>query len=113
MRLFAPLGVLLIILGEGLAFVHILPWSQYVFPLFWYGYILIVDRLNLRLQGRSLILHRRRGVLLVLPISALDWYLFEWYNLIVQNSVYINGPPEKWIEIPMKIASFATVIPAL
>lgn len=52
MRFFAPLGVLLVILGEGLAFVHILPWSQYVFPLFWYGYILIVDWLNLRRQSR-------------------------------------------------------------
>lgn len=52
MRFFAPLGVLLVILGEGLAFIHVLPWSQYVFPLFWYGYILIVDWLNLRLQGR-------------------------------------------------------------
>jgi hypothetical protein len=52
MRFFAPLGVLLIILGEGLAFVHILPWSQYVFPLFWVGYILIVDWLSLRLHSR-------------------------------------------------------------
>lgn len=113
MRFFAPLGVLLIILGEGLAFVHILPWSQYVFPLFWYGYILIVDWLNLRLQGRSLIIHRRREFFLMLPISAFYWYLFEWYNLIVQNWLYINVPPEKWIEIPVKIVSFATVIPAL
>lgn len=107
------LGLLLILLGEGLSFVHILPWSQYVFPLFWYGYILVLDSLNYRFQGRSLISHRPWEFWLMLPISAFYWYLFEWYNLVIQNWVYINTPPEKWIEMTMKIISFATVIPAL
>jgi len=106
-------GVVLIALGEILTFVRILPWSQHVFPLLWYGYIFVVDALNLHFRGRSLIIHRRGEFLLMLPISAFYWYLFEWYNLVIQNWLYINTPPEKWLEIPMKIISFATVIPAL
>lgn len=113
MRLFAPLGFLLIATGEALSFFRLLPWSQYVFPLFWYGYILVVDALNLRCHGRSLIIHRRREFFLMLPISAFYWYLFEWYNAVIQNWHYINSPPEKWIQIPVKIVSFATVVPAL
>lgn len=107
------LGLLLILLGEGLSLFPVLPWSQHVFPLFWYGYILVIDSLNLRHHGTSLIFHRRAEFYLMLPISAFYWYLFEWYNLVIQNWLYINAPPEKWIEIPMKIVSFATVIPAL
>src|SRR3990172_7836427 len=113
MRLLGLLGLTLILLGEGLTFIHVLPWSQYVFPLFWYGYILVLDSLNFRRQGRSLLTHRPQEFLFMLPISALYWYLFEWYNAVIQNWLYINTPPEKWIEIPMKIVSFATVIPAL
>jgi len=113
MNTIGVVGVLLILLGELLSFIHVLPWSRYVFPLFWYGYILVLDALNYRLQGRSLISRRRREFLLMLPVSALYWYLFEWYNLVIQNWLYINTPPEKWIEITMKVVSFATVIPAL
>ena len=113
MRTRGFLGILLILLGEALSFIHILPWSRYVFPLCWYGYVLVLDALNHRLQGRSLISHRKREFLLMLSVSALYWYLFEWYNLVIQNWLYINTPPEKWIEITVKVVSFATVIPAL
>lgn len=113
MRIAGLLGLLLILLGEGLSFVHILPWSQYVFPLFWYGYILLLDSLNFRLQGHSLLSHRRREFVLMLPVSAFYWYLFEWYNVVIQNWVYINSPPEKWTGLTMNVVSFATVIPAL
>lgn len=106
-------GLFLILLGEVLSFFHLLPWSQYVFPLFWYGYILVLDSLNYRLKGHSLISHRRWEFWFMLPISAFYWYLFEWYNLVIQNWLYINGPSEKGIEITLKIVSFATVIPAL
>lgn len=109
----ALLGLLLILVGEGLSLVHVLPWSRYVFPLFWYGYILVLDALNLRLQNRSLIFERGREFCLMLPVSALYWFIFEWYNLVIQNWLYINPPPEKWLEVSMEIVSFATVIPAL
>ena len=113
MRWLSFFGLLLILLGEWLSFVRILPWSQHVFPLFWYGYILLLDSLNYRVHGSSLISRRSREFCLMLPISAFYWYLFEWYNMVIQNWLYINTPPEKWIEIPMKIVSFPTVIPAL
>ncbi|MCZ6624083.1 MAG: hypothetical protein O7B35_07620 [Deltaproteobacteria bacterium] len=113
MRTLGLLGLSLILLGEGLSFIHILPWSQYVFPLFWYGYILVLDSLNYRLCGTSLLSDRRRAFLLMLPVSAFYWTIFEWYNLVIQNWVYINTPPEKWVGMTIKIISFATVIPAI
>lgn len=106
-------GVALILAGEALSFVHVLPWSQFVFPLFWYGYILIVDALNRRARGSSLLGERKREFAMMLPVSALYWYLFEWYNLVIQNWVYINTPPQEWLALSVKIVSFATVIPAL
>lgn len=113
MHLLGSLGLLLIVLGEALSFVHILPWSQYVFPLFWYGYILVLDSLNHWRRGHSLISSRPGEFLLMLPISAFYWQIFEWYNVSIQNWLYINAPPEKWLELTTKIVSFATVIPAV
>jgi len=107
------LGLLLILLGEGLSFIHIHPWSQFVFPLFWYGYILLIDSFNAWLKGYSLLSHRRREFWLMLPVSAFYWQVFEWYNLVIQNWVYINTPPEEWLRVTTKIISFATVIPAI
>jgi len=113
MHLLGLFGLLLILLGEGLSVFHILPWSHYVFPLFWYGYILVLDNLNYRLSGSSLFLDRRREFLLMFPVSAIYWYFFEWYNLVIQNWIYINPPDGVWIGTITKIISFATVIPAL
>ncbi len=113
MHLLGLFGLLLIILGEGLSVFHILPWSHYVFPLFWYGYVFVLDYLNHRLNGTSFTLHRRREFLFMFSVSALYWYLFEWYNLAIKNWLYINTPEEVWIGTVTKIISFATVIPAL
>ncbi len=103
----------MILWGEALSFIHILPWSRYVFPFFWYGYILVLDSLNYWLYGHSLIFDRPYEFWLMLPVSALYWSFFEWYNVIIQDWLYINSPPQKWIEITLKLVSFATVIPAL
>jgi hypothetical protein len=113
MKVMGYVGVSLILLGEALSFVHILPWSQFVFPLFWYGYIFLVDALNQRLYGRSLLRERQGEFASMLPVSALYWYLFEWHNVVIRNWVYINTPPEEWLATTVKIVSFATVIPAL
>ena len=112
MAILGSLGGGLILLGEVLSFIHILPWSRYVFPLFWYGYILVLDALNYRLQGDSLI-RRPREFFLMLPLSVVYWYLFEGYNLVIQNWLYINSPPERWAKTALEVVSFATVIPAL
>ena len=76
MKVIGYVGVSLILLGEALSFVHILPWSQFVFPFFWYGYILVLDALNQRLRGRSLLRERRAEFASMLPVSAFYWYLF-------------------------------------
>ncbi len=106
-------GALLISGGEFLSFVHILPWSQFVFPMFWYGYIAVLDGLNLRFHGFSLISDRPKEFLFMLPVSALYWYIFEGYNVVIQNWTYVNVSSERWLEIALRILSFATVIPAV
>lgn len=106
-------GALLILLGEALSVVHLLPWSQFVFPLFWYGYILLVDALNQRVHGRSLLAGRKAEFAVMLAVSALYWSFFEGYNQVIHNWVYLNTPPEVWLATTVKVVSFATVIPAL
>lgn len=113
MKVMGSVGVSLILAGEALSFVHILPWSQFVFPLFWYGYILVVDALNQRFHRRSLLSERWGELALMLPVSSLYWELFERYNLVIQNWAYMNTPPQQWLATTTKIVSFATVIPAL
>jgi hypothetical protein len=85
MGLLGIFGLLLILTGEVLSFFPVLPWAQHVFPIFWYGYILVLDSLNYQLRGTSLLFGRRREFLLMLLISAAYWYVFEWYNLAIED----------------------------
>jgi hypothetical protein len=85
----------------------------YFTPLVWTGYILFVDALNVFKNGNSLIIHRRREFILMLPWSIVCWVIFEMYNLHLQNWQYI-GLPEHIV--PRMIGygwSFATIFPAI
>ena len=68
------LGLASIVLGQTLTYVHWRPLSDYWFGLVWFGYSLTVDALTYRLDGYSLLMNRRRDLLLMLPVSAVGWW---------------------------------------
>ena len=83
------------------------------FPL-WVGYILVMDGVNVRFHGQSMISQRFSIFLLLFPLSAIVWWYFEYLNRFVQNWRYVGtegfSPLHYFVFATL---CFATVLPAV
>jgi hypothetical protein len=84
-------GAALIAVGEALIIARARPLSDFYFPFVWLGYVLLLDGAIFRQRGRSLWMSNRRHFLLMLPISACFWWLFEFFNQAVHNWTYVGA----------------------
>ena len=89
-------------------------------PIVWTGYILFVDALVFKVNGRSLLVSDRFEFLAVAIISIASWWLFEFYNAPrFWNSNlelwwhYHNLAPNLWIRRLGYDWAFATITPAM
>jgi len=112
-KLYGLIGFLIIITAEILLLLKVKPVMTFFTPLVWTGYILLVDNLILKLQGKSLIYNRRKEFFVMLPISVALWLVFEFYNIFLNNWHYINLPDKIWIRLIGFTWSFATIWPAI
>ncbi len=100
--------------AEALLFSGISWVATYFTPLVWTGYILFIDSLVQRNKGTSLLRNRPGEFLFMLFISTLFWYLFEFYNVYLENWHYVGLPEELY---PWRILgyiwAFATIWPAI
>jgi hypothetical protein len=85
----------------------------YFTPIVWTGYILLVDALNARSTGDSLLTTRRREFFAMLAWSLACWLLFEAYNLSLQNWRYVGLPENTLLRVIGYGWSFATIFPAV
>lgn len=106
------IGILIIILMEINFFIKIQPFASWYFPIIWLGYILIIDAINKKISGKSLISDNRNKFFGVLIISALFWWIFEFTNLLIRNWDYINLMTDWRLRNLFGLLSFATVLPA-
>jgi len=111
--IYGLVGMGIITLAEILLFSRFPPVEMYFTPIVWTGYILILDALNFKLHGSSLIRTRPREFAFMLPWSIFCWLVFEGYNLYLQNWTYVGLPENivlRWIGYGW---SFATIFPAI
>src|SRR5437763_12148461 len=73
-------GLAIIIAAEYLLFSGNQFVGHWMTPVVWTGYILFVDALVYRFDGRSLLMNDRLEFLAVAIISIGSWWLFEFYN---------------------------------
>lgn len=107
-------GLLLVVVAEGLIVAHARPISDYYFPIAWMGYILLLDGALLRQTGRSLFINARHIWLALFPVSAAFWWFFELLNLFVHNWVYLGGGAYNGIwYVVIATVDFSTVLPAV
>jgi hypothetical protein len=80
---FAPhgyFGIAIIVLAEALLFAGHQLVGQWFTPIVWTGYILLVDALVYKCEGRSLLMTDRFEFVIIALISIAGWWLFEFYN---------------------------------
>ncbi|MFN2385852.1 MAG: DUF4332 domain-containing protein [Thermoanaerobaculia bacterium] len=78
----------------------------------WYGYLLVLDALIFRLQGSSPLSARPREVAGWMLWSIPFWFLFEAYNLRLQNWYYVFALRSIVTAAVLSATAFATVLPA-
>jgi hypothetical protein len=78
----------------------------------WYGYLLALDALIFRLEGSSPLSRRPREVAGWMLWSIPFWFLFEAYNLRLQNWYYVFALRSALPAAVLSATAFATVLPA-
>jgi len=113
-------GALIIVAAEVLLFSGNQLVGHWFTPIIWTGYILFVDALVYKIQGRSLLVNDRFEFFALAIISIASWWLFEFYNAPrFWNSNlelwwhYHNLEPNLWVRRLGYDWAFATITPAM
>lgn len=107
-------GCLTLLITWPLAWSGIQPWSWYTFLPLWLGYILTVDGLVQIRTGTSLFTRSRREFALLFLASAPLWWIFELFNLRLNNWSYAIPFEYTRLEyVLLGSIAFSTVVPAI
>ena len=90
------------------------PLTAYLFFPLWLGYCLLVDGLNVKRTGTSLLTRSRSRYIGLFAASVPAWWLFEILNLRMQNWLYVGS--ERFSPLAfflLSSLSFSTVVPAV
>ncbi|MBU0530286.1 MAG: hypothetical protein KKC05_01305, partial [Nanoarchaeota archaeon] len=113
--IYGIVGLLMLAFAQFNFIFHIQPFSQWYFPIIWFGYIFFIDALVYKLRGKSLIYNRPKTFIFMLLLSAAVWWMFEGIGWMIGNWYYtgIAGFGGKAASYIFATISFATVIPAV
>jgi len=112
MKFYFYIGLGIIVAAEALLFAGVKWVGIFFTPIVWTGYILFLDGIVFKIRGQSWIGTRVKEFLLMVPLSAGFWYLFEFFNLFIKNWKY-EGLPAPWITAIGMTWAFATIGPAM
>lgn len=108
------LSIFFLILSTLLLWKGIEPFKTHYFLFAWWSYIALLDSWLYLHGGESLILNNfSKFFLFLAPFSSFLWFIFEAFNLRIQNWTYIDLPKEIWIRWPSTFLAYATVLPAI
>lgn len=112
--LYGVLALLLCVLSWIVSWSHIKPFGPYTFFTLWLGFILFIDALVFSRRGSSLLQRMRWRYLYLLGISCIFWWIFEVFNIAVQNWHYLLD--QSYSPLAYFLLSslcFSTVLPAV
>ena len=109
------LGLPLLVFAVATAGLALLiePFLSWYYQWAWWSYVLVVDALNRRLSGRSLLRDEPRRSLWLVGVSVVLWTFFEALNLRLGNWYYVMDSPVRAAGWTGGVVAFATVLPAL
>ena len=112
MKFYFYIGLAIIVASEALLFAGVKWVHTFFTPLVWTGYILFMDAIVFRIKKKSWITGGCRTFLLMTLLSAVFWYIFEFFNLFLKNWGYV-GLPSLPITIIGMTWAFATIGPGM
>jgi hypothetical protein len=90
------------------------PFFRYSFFPLWFGFILFLDALSVTLHGTSLLSRMRWRMVWLFLVSSVFWWIFEWFNVPVQNWHYrFDHPYSPLAYFIISSIDFSTVLPAV
>lgn len=107
------LGLMALVGDEALMLVGVQPFHDWITPLQWTAYLLVLDASLVRLRGDGLVLDHGREFVAMALASYASWVMFEGYNLHLQNWRYINAPVHPVALFAGSVWAFAAVFPAV
>ncbi len=87
--------------------------ATWMTPLMWTGYILTMDAIVYKMQGRSWMKNRLREIPFLIFISVVVWVLFEIYNFHLKNWQYVGLPSNLLVRDIGFFWSFSTIMPGV
>jgi hypothetical protein len=87
-------------------------WNALWYLFAWYGWLLALDAAVWALSGRSWVAAQGRRLPALLFWSVPFWYLFEAYNLRLENWYYVFALRDDALQLVVSVLAFATVFPA-
>lgn len=112
MKFYFYLGLLIIVGAEILLFAGIKWVGIFFTPIVWTGFILLIDGIVFKIKQSSWLVTRSKSFLIMIPLSAAFWWMFEFFNLFIKNWRY-EGLPTPWISAIGMTWAFATIGPAM
>lgn len=107
-------GAAILLIAWPVAWSGVQPWSWYTFVPLWMGYILVVDGIVRWRTGTSLLTRSKREFVLLFVASAPLWWLFELFNLRLDNWSYTIPFSYTRLEyVLLGSIAFSTVVPAI
>jgi hypothetical protein len=89
-------------------------WQLHTFTPLWLGYIAVMNGLTMARTGTSVMRRHPGYFLLLFPLSAVFWWIFEYLNRFVQNWYYLGGRELTSGEyVLLATIPFSTVLPAV
>jgi len=107
------IGIFIILFAEILLLLNFKIIKIFFTPIVWTGYILFVDALLHKFTDKAYLTHRRKELLIMLPVSLGCWLVFEAYNLHLQNWGYLNLPKNMVVRFIGYVWSFVTIFPGI
>jgi hypothetical protein len=103
----ALVGIALTFFGVAVLATSLGTISSVVYPIVWWGIIFLVDAVNFKKWGSSLIHSDHKHFFLVLfPLSALFWLYYEFVNLVYPQWIYLGIAPGFWIKVALSCFGF-------
>ena len=105
-------GFALLLTGLWLLAADAPAWNTTWYLFGWYGWLLVLDALLAR-HGRSWLAGPRRRELPAMMLWSIPfWYLYEAFNLRLQNWYYVFALRDDLAQLLVSLLAFATVFPA-